>query len=252
METRNSRPHMWVALLLAAAVGCASASYEKRSMAVRTAPAPASMQPDGRPAGGVATDQGGEQTAADVPATDPAAAAAERQVIYNGRFAVQVYDVRRARSELIAWVEEKGGHMQATRGNQVVLRLPAERFDAVEPALRELGRVMDERTVIEARDVTAEVMDVELRLKTKRDYLATLRGMLEQDGPLEDKLAVQREIARVVEEIERIEGRLRLLRSQVAMATVTVDFELATAGSQRTFKLPWGWLDWLGLEQLLP
>ncbi len=250
METRTSRPHMWVALLLAAAVGCASASYEQRAVAVRSAPAPASVQLDGRPAGGVAAAQGGEQTAADVPAADPAAA--ERQVIYNGRFAVQVYDVRRARRDLIAWAKGQGGHMQATRGNQVVLRLPAERFDAVEPALRELGRVMDERTVIEARDVTAEVMDVELRLKTKRDYLATLSDMLAADGSLEDKLAVQREIARVVEEIERIEGRLRLLRSQIVMATVTVDFELATAGSQRTFKLPWDWLDWLGLEQLLP
>jgi hypothetical protein len=241
-----------VALLLAAAAGCASASYEKRAIAVRSAPEPANVQLDGRPAGGAAAAGGGEQTAVVGSATEPATAAAERQVIYNGRFAVQVYDVRRARRDLIAWAKGQGGHMQATRGNQVVLRLPAERFDAVEPALRELGRVLDDRTVIEARDVTAEVMDVELRLETKRDYLDTLRGMLAADGSLEDKLAVQREIARVVEEIERIEGRLRLLRNQIAMATVTVDFELATAGSQRTFKLPWGWLDWLGLEQLLP
>jgi hypothetical protein len=41
-------------------------------------------------------------------------------------------------------------------------------------------------------------------------------------GKLEDVLAVERELARVREEIERYEGRLRYLRTQVAMSTLSI------------------------------
>ncbi|MBM4372927.1 MAG: DUF4349 domain-containing protein, partial [Deltaproteobacteria bacterium] len=124
--------------------------------------------------------------------------------------------------------------------------------DAVEPRLRELGRVDDRLTDVRAQDITEEYTDLELRLKTKRDYLESLRGLLEQAGKLDEKLAVQQEIARVVEEVEAMEGRRRLLRQLVDLATVTVTFRLAQAGARRTFRLPWEWLDELGLEGLLP
>jgi hypothetical protein len=41
-------------------------------------------------------------------------------------------------------------------------------------------------------------------------------------GRLEDVLAVERELARVRQEIERYEGRLRYLRSRVSMSTLSV------------------------------
>jgi hypothetical protein len=42
-------------------------------------------------------------------------------------------------------------------------------------------------------------------------------------GRLEDVLAVERELARVREEIERHEGRLRYLRTRAAVSTLTVN-----------------------------
>jgi hypothetical protein len=41
-------------------------------------------------------------------------------------------------------------------------------------------------------------------------------------GKLEDVLAVERELARVREEIERYEGRIRYFDSRIAMSTVSV------------------------------
>lgn len=173
-----------------------------------------------------------------------------RKVIYTGRFTVDVYDMLASQKALQEFVESKGGHLQQLAGNTMILRVPSAQFKEVEPYLRKLGRIDDRLTDIRAQDITEQYVDLELRLKAKRIYLASLNTLLAEAGTLKDKLAVQQEIARVVEEIERLEGKLRLLSSQVAMATVTVSWRLAHSGSKRTFKLPWSWLDALGVENL--
>ncbi len=179
------------------------------------------------------------------------APAFKRMIVYTGRFTVDVYDLRHAQQILVDFVTAHGGYMQQTTANTLVLRIPAEHFEAIEPALRKLGRVDDSLTDIRARDITEEYHDLELRLKTKRQYLESLRSLLAEAKNLEEKLAVQREIAHVVEEIESMEGRRRLLQSQVALATLTVTFRLAHSGPRRTFRLPFRWLDELGLEILM-
>jgi len=179
------------------------------------------------------------------------APAYKRMIVYTGRFTVDVYDLRHAQQALVDFVTENGGYMQQTTANTLVLRIPAEHFEAIEPALRKLGRIDDQLTDIRARDITEEYHDLELRLKTKRHYLESLRALLAEAKNLEEKLAVQREIAHVVEEVESMEGRRRLLQSQVALATVTVTFRLAHSGQRRTFRLPFQWLDELGLETLM-
>jgi len=175
----------------------------------------------------------------------------DRKIIYTGAFWVDVYEIKEAQDKLVKWVGEQGGYMEQLSANRVVLRIPAAKFNLVEPLLKTLGRIDDSLTDIRAQDITAEYYDIELRLKTKRDYLVSLQKLLDQAGSLKDKLAVQQEIASVVEEIERLEGRLRLLSQQVALATVTVTFRLATTGPKRTFQLPWEWLDLLGTEYLV-
>jgi len=174
-----------------------------------------------------------------------------RKVVYTGWFTVDVYEIREAQQKLVALAEGMGGYMQETSGPVVVVRVPAEKFEQIEPELKKLGRVDDSQTRIQATDITARFVDTELRLKTKKKYLQTLTRMLEQAGTLKDKLEVQKEIARLVEEIESLEGQLRLMSQQVALATVTVTFRLAHSGPKRTFRLPWDWLDALGIENLI-
>ncbi len=65
-------------------------------------------------------------------------------------------------------------------------------------------------------DITARVANAK-RLEQRLIQLLATRT-----GRLEDVLAVERELARVREEIERAEGRLRYLRTRAAMSTLTV------------------------------
>ncbi len=245
-----------VALAMLAAAGCgamaAKDSYSGPQPAspywrdeVAAAETPKPMPVSGKMERGLLAGTGGQEEVASQPTL------IERKIIYTGAFWVDVYDVKQAQDRLVRWIGEQGGYMEQLAANRLVLRIPAEKFPLVEPLLKEIGRVDDSQTDIRAQDITAEYYDVELRLKTKRDYLASLQKLLDQAGSLKDKLAVQKEIATVVEEIEVLEGRLRLLSQQVALATVTVTFRLATTGPKRTFQLPWEWLDLLGTEYLV-
>jgi hypothetical protein len=234
--------------LLLACSGCGAAYGPLMEGNMQPAPAVANtFAPEGKPMGGAGLASRG-RIAGD---NGPAAAAIIRKVIYTGRFTVDVYDMLAVQKAVQEFVESKGGHLQQLSGNTMILRIPSASFREVEPQLRTLGRVDDRLTDIRAQDITEEYYDIELRLKSKKNYLESLYKLLDEAGKLKEKLAVQQEIARVVEEIERLEGRLRLLGNQVSLATVTVTLRLAHSGSKRTFKLPWGWLDTLGVENLV-
>jgi Domain of unknown function (DUF4349) len=101
------------------------------------------------------------------------------------------------------------------------LRIPAPRFDAAMGGLAPIGKV--EHSSVTAEDVGEEYVDVRARVANARRLETRLIDLLAtRTGKLEDVLAVERELARVREEIERNEGRMRWLGARVATSTVSV------------------------------
>jgi hypothetical protein len=101
------------------------------------------------------------------------------------------------------------------------LKIPAARWADVIRGLEPVGRV--ESVVEEVQDVGEEFVDVDARLTNARRLQTRLLDLLDRrTGKLEDVLAVERELARIREEIERYEGRLRFLRTRVATSTLVV------------------------------
>jgi hypothetical protein len=113
-----------------------------------------------------------------------------------------------------------GGDHQL-RSASLELRIPAARYDDAIVGLRPLGTVESVNTT--AQDVGEEYVDLEARVanaKRLEERLITL--LATRTGKLEDVLSVERELARVREETERHEGRLRFLRTRVATSTLVV------------------------------
>lgn len=176
--------------------------------------------------------------------TDPS-----RKVIYNADFEVRVSNLEHARERTRAIAVELGGHMQKEQNLAVTLRVPAAGFAAAVEQIGALGPIVSRE--VTASDVTEEFLDLEIRLKVKQDYLAQLNRLYEQGGALKDLLEIKREVDKVTEEIERLKGRLRFLGDRIAMSTITVRFQLTTTHIDRRFKLPFSWLETLGIENLL-
>lgn len=118
------------------------------------------------------------------------------------------------------------------RSATLELRVPSERFDEAMGGLAPLGRVEHSSTSVQ--DVGEEFVDLNARMATSRRLEQRLIDLLaNRTGRLEDVLAVERELARVRQEIERTEGRLRYLGARVAMSTINVTVsERAPVASQ--------------------
>jgi hypothetical protein len=101
------------------------------------------------------------------------------------------------------------------------LKIPAGKYDETVSALSTIGKV--ETVSSSAQDVGEEFVDITARVTNARRLEERLISLLaNRTGRLDEVLRVERELARVREEIERYEGRLRYLSSRVAMSTLTI------------------------------
>jgi Domain of unknown function (DUF4349) len=186
-------------------------------------------------------------------------------VIRSGLANVEVDSLERAVAAVRAVAERVGGYvanatMQTGRNQlriaSLEVKIPAERFDEGLAALTPIGRL--ESVNVTAEDVGEEFVDVRARTENARRLEARLIDLIAtRTGKLADVLLVEQELARVREEIERYDGRLRYLRAHAALSTLTVRVHepvpvVGEAGSSvlgEAFKQAWrnfvGLIAWL-------
>lgn len=105
--------------------------------------------------------------------------------------------------------------------HRVTVRIPAEKFDRFLATISESAVSMDSKKV-SAKDVTEEYVDIEARIKTKKELEARYAQLLQRAGKVSEVLEIEKEMGNLRAEIESIEGRLRYLKSQVAFSTLTI------------------------------
>jgi hypothetical protein len=155
---------------------------------------------------------------------------APTMVIRNGQASVEVDKIDPAIAKLRQLAAQLGGYIgnssmsgghDQTRGATLELKIPAQRFDQALNGLTTLGKV--ESVNATAEDVGEEYVDITARVNNGHRLEDRLISLLAtRTGKLQDVLSVERELARVREEIERYEGRLRFLKSRVATSTLSV------------------------------
>src|SRR5690606_18336536 len=77
---------------------------------------------------------------------------------------------------------------------------------------------------VNAQDVTEEYYDLETRLKTKKEVEARYIEILKSKAKtVEEILIAEDKIRYLREEIEAVEGRLRLLKNKVGLSTIQIE-----------------------------
>ncbi|GAA4453392.1 DUF4349 domain-containing protein [Novipirellula rosea] len=155
----------------------------------------------------------------------------KRRIIYNTSLGLIVKAYADFEAALPRLVESVDGFISKSETDRRyndrqsgawVIRVPVDRYHEFVSGVSGLGFAESRRE--DAQDVTEEYVDVEARVRNNRKLEDRIITMLEErTGKLSDVLEIERELARVREEIERMEGRLRVLADRTALATVTIN-----------------------------
>jgi hypothetical protein len=218
---------VWVAALVAlAAVGaCGGDSDIAEGLHAREArrAAPEAMGQEGSAyqldaAGG----SDGSAVAVDLPATGPS-------IIKTAGVTLRIAegDLQDSLSAVVDVARSHGGFVLSTsveeageRSGTVVIRVPAEAFEEALADARSLGEVVSEE--VSGEDVTQEFVDLDARLRNFEAQESVLLDLMAESTSVADTLRVQRELQDVQLEIERLRGRLRYLRDQTDLSTITL------------------------------
>ncbi len=228
------RPIRYSLFLTALLIACdgasdmpATAGEQSRLEAPAAAP-PVSMD-EVAVAGRVSSEFGNPaQATTPDPSRDPGISGP--MIIRTGQAGVEIDSLEIAVAQVRALAQRVGGFIANTqmqlgqeqfRSAMLEIKVPAARFDELLAGLQPLGKV--EFVNVSAQDVGEEFTDVSARVANGRKLEGRLIELLAtRTGKLSDVLEIERELARVREEIERMEGRLRYLKAHAATSTLSL------------------------------
>ncbi len=173
-------------------------------------------------------------------------------LIYTAHLVLGVYEVEATQEAILGVVREVEGFLAQRSDQVIVVRVPAAQFQTALDRIEDAGDVLSRN--VEAQDISEEYRDLAIRIRNAEAMRDRLERLLQQANTVEAALSVERELQRITEMIERMKGRLRFLSDRVAFSTITINFRALTQGeqiNQDPFRLPFGWLDQLGLSTLL-
>jgi len=159
----------------------------------------------------------------------------QRQLIRTGTVRLRVNDTETASETIRNMTTDRGGfvtarnrqlrerHNETWTTERVVLRVPSDTFESTVADVQALGAVRNVETSTD--DVTEQLVDIEARLSNRRAERDRLRDLYRDANETEDVLAIQRELANVQGEIERLEAKQQALERDVAYATLTIHLE---------------------------
>lgn len=160
--------------------------------------------------------------------------AVARRVVKRASLELTVDELGTAQAAATRIAEREGGFVASTTRTAVsedarhmdgsvtlTLRVPADHFTLALDALRRLGKGAGSEHVA-TEDVSEEFIDLEARIHNQRELEAQFLEILKRAGKVEEALNVQRELAGVRTDIERMEGRRRFLEHETALSTLTL------------------------------
>jgi Domain of unknown function (DUF4349)/Putative zinc-finger len=164
------------------------------------------------------------------PGETPAPEQANRKLIRNATVQLEIVSFDDVVQKITAFANEEHGYVATTssqkqangklRGEVVVKVLP-ENLERFLQKIRGLGELKNQ--TLGTEDVTKAYFDTDARLKNARVMEQRLIDMLKtKTGKVSDLLQVEKELGRVREDIEKMQGELKYWDSQVQFATVTI------------------------------
>jgi len=166
------------------------------------------------------------------------AEAADRKIIRNADITIEVSSTVDAQHQVTSIAESHDGFVATSEAKQREGNDPAQRTLDIKLVVRvpsnQFGRAFDEikklagntpAEQVTSQDVTEDFIDLEARIKTQKALEVQFLEIMRQANKIADALEVQRQIAEVRTEIEKLEGRKRFLENRSSLSTINVNIQ---------------------------
>jgi len=165
-------------------------------------------------------------------------AAFERKIIRNAEITMEVSSTTDTQHRVASIAETNGGFVVTSEAKQrdnvdpaqrtldikLVVRVPSPQFGVTFDEIKKLATNTPQENV-SGQDVTEEFIDLEARIKTQKALEQQFLEIMRQAYKVADALEVQRQIADVRTDIEKLEGRKRFLENRASLSTITVNMQ---------------------------
>jgi hypothetical protein len=160
----------------------------------------------------------------------PAVVLANRKLIRNATVELEIASFDDAVQKITAFANEDRAYIATTSSQkqangklkgEIVVKVLPENLDRFLQKIRGLGELKNQ--MLGTEDITKAYFDTDSRLKNARVMESRLIEMLKKKSDdINDLLQVEKELGRVREQIEQMQGELKFWDSQVQFATVTI------------------------------
>ncbi|MES2396032.1 MAG: DUF4349 domain-containing protein, partial [Bacteroidota bacterium] len=144
---------------------------------------------------------------------------------------ITVEDYKQARTEIEKIVKSGNAYIGSENEqnttysitNYMVIRVLNKDFDSMVNKLLTVARNVNSKNVT-AEDVTAQFVDIQSRLKSKKEIENRYLDILQKASKVSDILEIEQKLGEIREEIEAKEGELKFLSDQVNYSTINLNF----------------------------
>lgn len=155
----------------------------------------------------------------------------EQKIVKTATLKFETADLEKTRTQIQKAIGENKANIQKENEGKdgysiykkITIRVPNQNFEKLVSSIGNGVSYFDQKE-ISSDDVTAEFIDIEARLKTKKTLEARYLELLKKATKVSEMLEIERELSTIREEIESREGQLKYMQNQVSMSSVYVEF----------------------------
>ncbi len=176
-------------------------------------------------------DKGNSNSSQEIPVpTENLKPKIKKKIIKDGRMGINVQELESTKSKIDSLVAHYNGYYANEKLNnkhtatsyELKIRIPSKNFKKMIAGI-ENGNGEIKHKEINARDVTDQFIDLEIRLANKQNYLARYNDLLKKARTVKDILEIEERVRRIEEEIESTTGRLKYLSDLVSYSTLELE-----------------------------
>ncbi|WP_338764020.1 DUF4349 domain-containing protein [Bernardetia sp. ABR2-2B] len=147
----------------------------------------------------------------------------KRKIIYSANLTLVSTLPDSINPQLESITEKYDGYIGRLSTTETTIRIKSEYFETVVEEIEQLGKVT--RKNIYGNDVTEQYWDAQIRLDNALETRKRYIELLKMARNVEEAILVERELARITQDIDLLKGQINKLDNLEEFATITISIK---------------------------